>query len=186
MILPAPPAIFEHALVAPENLGEARHLLANQSDVHYWLGSPWSAAGEKRRRDGTGSPPPNFRGDFQQMRARAFSEMTFYSALAAGKTGAGRRRRKNFCLTCSPTPAPCKKRRRQIDYFATSLPAMLLFEDDLPFRQETAALFLQAQARLGLGQKAAAKALLRKVLRRDPSHAPAADLAAQIVPPEKS
>ena len=62
------------------------------------------------------------------------------------------------------------------DYFATSLPALLLFEDDLPFRQETTALFLQAQARLGLGQKAKAQALLRKVLRRDPNHAPAADL----------
>ena len=52
---------------------------------------------------------------------------------------------------------------------------MLLFEDDLQGRQFTAALFLEAQARLGLGQKSRAAALLRTVLKRDPSHALAAD-----------
>jgi len=64
----------------------------------------------------------------------------------------------------------------RIDYFATSLPTMLLFDDDLSFRQETTALFLRAQAQLGLGRTLKAKSLLRLVLRRDPSHALAADL----------
>jgi len=53
---------------------------------------------------------------------------------------------------------------------------MLLFDDDLQFRQETTAVFLQAQALLGLGRKAEAKKLLAIVLRRDPNHALAADL----------
>jgi hypothetical protein len=53
---------------------------------------------------------------------------------------------------------------------------MLLFADDLKSRQETTALFLQAQAQLGLGRKDKAHALLRAVLRRDPNHALAADL----------
>ena len=66
----------------------------------------------------------------------------------------------------------------QIDYFATSLPTMLLFADDLTARQRTTALFLEAQARLGLGQTAAAHRLLRQVLRRDPAHAAAHDLQA--------
>jgi hypothetical protein len=68
------------------------------------------------------------------------------------------------------------KAKAKIDYFATSLPAMLLFDDDIQFRQETTALFLQAQAYLGLGKKAAAKRLLAAVLQRDPNHAPALDL----------
>ena len=54
---------------------------------------------------------------------------------------------------------------------------MLLFDDDLQFRQETIALFLQAQARLGLGQKPHATELLSAVLKRDPNHALAADFA---------
>jgi Tfp pilus assembly protein PilF len=53
---------------------------------------------------------------------------------------------------------------------------MLLFDDDLQFRQETTALFLQAQAQLGLGKKLKAKRLLKAVLKRDPNHALAADL----------
>ncbi len=56
---------------------------------------------------------------------------------------------------------------------------MLLFEDDLQGRQETTALFLQAQACLRLGQRARGRKLLRKVLARDPNHALAADLMAQ-------
>ena len=64
----------------------------------------------------------------------------------------------------------------KIDYFATSLPTMLLFEDDLTRRQQTTALFFQAQAALGLGLKSKAKQLVAKVLARDPSHAGAADL----------
>ena len=71
-----------------------------------------------------------------------------------------------------------QKTQAKIDYFATSLPTMLLFDDDLQFRQETTALFLQAQAHLGLGRRAKATALLRTVLRRDPNHALAADLLA--------
>ena len=38
------------------------------------------------------------------------------------------------------------------DYVATSLPTMLLFDDDLQFPQETTAMFLQAQAQYGLGR----------------------------------
>jgi hypothetical protein len=53
---------------------------------------------------------------------------------------------------------------------------MILFDDDLQFRQETTALFLRAQAQLGVGRKAAAKSLLQIVLRRDPNHPLAADL----------
>ncbi len=55
---------------------------------------------------------------------------------------------------------------------------MLLFDDDLQFRQETTALFLQAQAQLGLGKISEAKSLLQTTLRRDPNHAAAADLLA--------
>ena len=69
-----------------------------------------------------------------------------------------------------------QKAEARIDYFATSLPTMLLFHDDPQSRQETMALFLQAQARLGLGQTARGRSWLRTVLDRDPNHALAADL----------
>jgi hypothetical protein len=56
---------------------------------------------------------------------------------------------------------------------------MLLFDDDLQRRQETTAMFLQAQAQLGLGRKLQVKKLLAAVLQRDPNHPLAADLISQ-------
>ena len=67
----------------------------------------------------------------------------------------------------------------KIDYFATSLPAMLLFNEDLVRRNQINALFLRAQAIAGLGQTHESQALLREVLNLDCSHAGASDLLSQ-------
>jgi tetratricopeptide (TPR) repeat protein len=168
---------FRAALESPRNLGEAKHLLANQSDIHYWLGCALSAADDEPKARAHWRTAATFKGDFQEMRTRQFSEKTFYSALAwrqlgrTGKADALLKKLLDYARKLEKTPA-------KIDYFATSLPTMLLFDDDLNERQQTTTLFLQAQARLGLGEKAKARRLLKKVLARDPSHALAADLLA--------
>ena len=68
----------------------------------------------------------------------------------------------------------------KIDYFATSLPAMLLFEENLVLRQEVSARFLRAQALLGLAQTGRGIALLSDVRDLDGNHQGAADLLASI------
>jgi hypothetical protein len=68
----------------------------------------------------------------------------------------------------------------KIDYFATSLPAMLIFEDDLQKRQTIQARLLAAQAKLGLEERGAAEKLLREILQDDPNHPLAADLLGSI------
>jgi hypothetical protein len=68
----------------------------------------------------------------------------------------------------------------KIDYFATSLPQMLLFDDDARKRNEVRADFLEAQARIGLGDPVAGRALLDGVLAADPNNAYAADLVAEL------
>ena len=70
--------------------------------------------------------------------------------------------------------------KARIEYFATSLPAMLLFEDDLQKRRTVTARFLEAQARLGLGQAAQARKCLEQVLAMDRNHGRAEDLLAEI------
>jgi hypothetical protein len=64
----------------------------------------------------------------------------------------------------------------KIDYFATSLPAMLLFEEDLARRNQIEAKFLRAQAFLGLDRKSEAAVLLNSVLEMDRNQLRAADL----------
>jgi len=166
---------FKEALHAPRNLSEAKHLLANQSDIHYWLGCALEGPGAKAHWFASA----NFKGDFQDMSVRAFSEMTYYSALSWGKLGQNTRAKKLLCDLLA-YGRQLQKAEAKIDYFATSLPTMLIFDDDLLFRQQTTALFLQAQARLGLGEKLPARDLLKQVLSRDPNHALAADLADEL------
>jgi tetratricopeptide (TPR) repeat protein len=166
---------FKNALTTPQNLGEAKHLLANQSDIDFWLGYALNLSREKAKTREHWQIAANFKGDFQEMSVRAFSEKTFYSALSLEKLGQKSKAKKLF-RDLLAYAKNLEKSAAKIDYFATSLPTMLLFDEDLQFRQETTALFLQAQAQLGLGKKSAAKNLLQKILRRDPNHALAADL----------
>src|SRR5262249_37742610 len=156
---------FEKALASPRNLSEAKHLLANQSNIHYWLGCALSALGDKKLARQYWRRAATFTGDFQRMSVRLVSEMTYYSARALEKLGRRAAARKllrdllAFGRKLQNTPA-------EIDYFATSLPTMLLFDDNLQFRQETTALFLQAQAHLGLRKSSRARVLLKTVLQR--------------------
>ena len=169
---------FSAALTVPRSLGEARHLLANQSDIHYWLGCALAANGNAREAREHWLAAATFKGDFQEMSVRAFSEMTYYSALAWEKLGRAAKAKK-LLRELLAYAQNLQKAEAKIDYFATSLPTMLLFDDDLQFRQETTALFLQAQALLGLGRIAEARKILATVLQRDPNHALAADLISE-------
>jgi len=186
-------AHFERALESPENLGEAKHLLANQSDIHYWLGVALHSLGEKEAAKTHWSTAAAFKGDFQEMRVRAFSEMTYYSAQAWERLGQKVKARKLY-LDLLNYAKKLHETEAKIEYFATSLPTMLLFDEDLQFRQEISALFLQAQAMLGLGHRAKAKGLLSILLRRDPNHPSATDLANEfnqtgksaLVPPQRT
>ena len=168
-------AHFAAALHVPETLGEAKHLLANQSDVHYWLGRACAAAKDDAAARRHWTLAAEFRGDFQGMRVRAYSEMTYYSTLALERLGrkeeaeATMKGLSAYAETLLATPA-------KIDYFATSLPTMLLFEQDLQRNQELSARFMLAQASLVLGDAARARDVLERVLCEDPNHAAAADL----------
>lgn len=166
---------LQAALTAPHNLGEARHLLANQGDIHYWLGVAFSLANEMKRAIQHWQTAATFKGDFQAMSVRAFSEMTYYSALSLKELGRNNQAQE-LLLGLLAYAQQLKKSKARLDYFATSLPALLLFDDNLQFRQQTTSLFLQAQAHLGLGRRTRTIALLRTVLKRDPSHALAGDL----------
>ncbi|MFH1496770.1 MAG: DUF5107 domain-containing protein, partial [Verrucomicrobiota bacterium] len=169
---------FTQAFAPTRNLGEVRHLLANQSDIHYWLGLALEKLGDAAGAKRHWKHAADFRGDFQEMSVRAYSDMTYYSALSLEKLERKPAARKllngllAYARRLAKTPA-------QIDYFATSLPTMLLFDDDLALRNEINARFLEAQARLGLGQRDRARSLLVSILQRDPAHALAADLLDQ-------
>jgi tetratricopeptide (TPR) repeat protein len=170
---------FEAALSCPENLGEARHFLANPSDIFYWLGVASDAAGDFQAAQRWWQRASQHKGDFQEMSVKSFSEMTYYNALALKRLGQ---------ITEASTllddllhhAEGLASQTVKIDYFATSLPAMLLFEDDLQKRNTATANFLMAQARFGLGEIVGARELLTQVLLLDRNHTLAADLLPEV------
>lgn len=168
---------FEAADHPPQSLNEARHLLANSSNIEFWLGEAWAAVGEQGRAAHHWQRAERQRGDFQQMQVQTHSEMTYWSALAL--RGLGRNDDANALFAAILAYAEVlEKKTPTMDYFATSLPTMLLFDEDMERRQHITATFLRAQALLGLGRLAAGQAALDEVLALDRSHAAARDLLA--------
>lgn len=167
--------LLRFAKTAPHRLGEARHLLANASDLHYRLGCALEAAGDKSAADSEFKHAADAEGDFRDMSVHPYGEMTVYSALAAGKLK--RRARQRALLNGLVAYArTLRQQPARIDYFATSLPTMLLFEDDLKRKQLILSLLLEGQALWAMGREREGKAKLRRVLKLDPSHAAARDL----------
>ncbi len=170
---------FEAALHPPHSLGEARHLLANQSDVHYWLGKALTDAGRTEEASRWLTLAAEFAGDFLGMEVRAYSEKTFFSALsllALGRKDDAEKllgELRAYAEETMETPA-------KIDYFATSLPTMLLFDDDLQLRRRVSAHVMLAEAAIGLGDKETGREHLQAALKLDPNHALAADLLSDL------
>ena len=166
---------FRAALQPPVNLSEARHLLASQNDIYYWIGVAHEALGEHEEASSWWCRATRQRGDFQQMSVRRISDMTYWTAMAHLRLGASELGRGLFREILEYS-AEIENTKAKIDYFATSLPAMLLFEDDLQRRNQVEALFLRSQALSGLGSNDEAVASLLDLLRLDCNHTGAADL----------
>lgn len=159
----------------PETLGEAQHLLVNLSILDYWMGVAHEDCGEPTEAVRYLERAARAQGDFRQMQIQTVSDRTYWSALALRRLGREQeavdlfRKIQEYALALrQQTPV--------IDYFATSLPEMLLFEEDLKDRQTVHASFLEAQALLGLGATRDALERLHQMLGMDRNHTGAIDL----------
>lgn len=103
------------------------------------------------------------------MSTRPYSEMTYFSVLAWRRLGE-EERAAGLVAGLEAYVAELRATPARVDYFATSLPTMLLFTDDLAARRETTAAFLAAQAAELRGRSDEARARIAEVLTRDPNH----------------
>ncbi|WP_319412575.1 DUF5107 domain-containing protein [uncultured Cohaesibacter sp.] len=168
-------AAFDKAMTSPQTLGEARHLLANQSDAHYWAGVAHARAGNEQKAQENWTLAADFKGDFLDMEVRAFSEKTYYSILSM-KALRRNQEAEDLCNALEDYVQELLTKPAKIDYFATSLPTMLIFEDDIQLRQSIAAYVMLGQLALVRGQCAVAKDWLSRALKEDPNHALASEL----------
>jgi hypothetical protein len=98
------------------------------------------------------------------------AEMIFFQGLALARLRRDEEARGRFnCLI--DYGERNKDRAVSIDYFAVSLPDMLIFDDDLSQRARVFCTYLQALGRLGNGDLRRARGLLEAVTCEDPAYA---------------
>jgi tetratricopeptide (TPR) repeat protein len=166
---------FETILRPPQSLGEAKHLLANQSEVWFWIGVSHAQLGLRLEAEEWWARATHQRGDFREMSVRTISEMNLWSAMAYKCLGK-KDEAAELLQAIFDHSVELERTTAEIDYFATSLPAMLLFEEDLERRNKIEAFYLRGQALFGMGKADDAKHLLGEVLLLDRNHGGAADL----------
>ncbi|HVU48811.1 MAG TPA: DUF5107 domain-containing protein [Terracidiphilus sp.] len=152
---------FEAARRYPENLGEGKHLLTLERDLDYFSGLAAQQLGDAEtaqcfwKAAAAPLPSPGAHSYFQALALQSLHQPE-----------AGHQVLKDL----EQYAKDMLSTKSRIDYFATSLPNLLLFKDDLVKRNRIEAHTLLALVKDGVGDRAVAAGLLRDVLAEDPNH----------------
>ena len=152
---------FEAARHYPENLGEGKHLLTLERDLDYFSGLAAEQLGEAelaRSYWNAAAAPLSAVGMHSWFQAQALRKLDNQQAAH------------NVFTTLAELARQQMTKEPKIDYFATSLPNLLLFDDDLVKRDRVESLVLSALAANGLGDDARALEQLHQVVVEDLNH----------------
>ena len=139
----------EKAIDTPENLGEAYHLLQAKADVNYLRGMALRGLGKAGESRAALLAAAEEAGDFQAMAVTEYSELSYWRGLALKELGRKDDAKALFAGMKAFAEKGLKKPFK-IDYFATSLPLLLIFEDDLEAVKNARMENLKALAEKGL------------------------------------
>lgn len=170
---------FTGAMDTPENLGEAYHPLQAKADVNYWIGMALKALGRVEEAERCFLDSANETGDFSEMALTAHSPLSYFRGLSLRELGRAAEARALFADLKAFAEAGLGETAK-IDYFATSLPNLLVFEEDLQARRDAGNHLLQALALHGLGETRAARNALDRTLAFTRSDQRAADLSREL------
>ncbi|OZM81224.1 DUF5107 domain-containing protein [Pseudonocardia sp. MH-G8] len=171
-------AFLDAALDPPASLGEARHPLASTAALQLRRGDALAAAGDADAARAAWEAAVRD-GDFRAMSADPHSEATCSSVLALRRLGRDAEARERtaslraFVDALEAAPAT-------VDYFATSLPSMLLFAEDPAVARDRRVAFLRAQLDVLDGAPELARERLGALLAQDTHHIDALELAGSL------
>ncbi len=178
-------AFAQAAFLPPTTLGEDRHLLANVSHLDLLLGDCLRAVGDEAGARSAWGRAAASQGDFVSMATTEHSERSASAILALERLGRSEEAtaRATALLSWAEDEGA---RPARIDYFATSLPTMLLFQEDLQVRQQLTCDVIRAQAYQALGDAEGARTLVAAVLGVDPSEPFALELCSLLDDPTRA
>jgi tetratricopeptide (TPR) repeat protein len=163
--------LLEKAQVYPDNLGEGKLFGTQENDIFYWLGCAYEGLNQpekateyfKKATDGLDEPSAAVFYNDQQ------PDKIFYQGLAWRKLGDNARATNIFNKLV--TFGDCHLNDDiKIDYFAVSLPNLLIFEDDLNVRNQAHCHYIQGLGYLGLEKMDEANRSFGTVLNVDAEH----------------
>lgn len=163
--------LLADAQAYPHNLGEGKLFGAQENDIFYWLGCAYEGLGNAEKAKeyfikatiGLDEPSAAIFYNDQQ------PDKIFYQGLAWKKLGDQQRASIIFHKLID-YGVKHSEDEVKIDYFAVSLPDLLIFDADLNGRNRVHCLFLQGLGYLGLGRYDEASRFFASVLKLDASH----------------
>lgn len=165
---------LESAQIYPHNLGEGKLFGSQENDIHYWLGRAYENLGMKalskenykKASKGLSDPSPAMFYNDQQ------PDKIFYQGLALLKLERSEEANDRFKNLIEYGEKHINEVVK-LDYFAVSLPDLLIWEEDLNIRNKINCHYLIGLGNLGLGKLELATNAFKKVLDADLYHLPA-------------
>ncbi|MGF7080188.1 DUF5107 domain-containing protein [Mucilaginibacter sp. UYCu711] len=163
--------LLTRAQAYPHNLGEGKLFGAAENDIFYWLGCAYEGLNDvaqaqqyfRKATQGLAEPSAAIFYNDQQ------PDKIFYQGLAWQKLGEGTKATIIFNKLVQFGQQHLNDEVK-IDYFAVSLPNLLIFDDDLNIRNQAHCLYIQGLGHLGLQKLVEAKQAFTEVLELDAEH----------------
>ena len=162
---------LEKSKTYPHNLGEGKLHGAQENDIDYWLGCAYQGMGEqgkasecwKQASRGLSEPAAAWFYNDQQ------PDKIFYQGLALMKLGACDEAKNRFGKLVDFGKKHLHDEVK-VDYFAVSMPDLLIWEEDLQIRNEIHCRYMMGLGYLGLGNSKQAHEELDIVISLDINH----------------
>lgn len=163
--------LLKECLEYPHNLGEGKLSGAQENDFHYWLGCAYEGLeqpGEtikywKLAKEGNTEPAAAIFYNDQK------PDKIFYQGLALFKLGLQNKANIRFDKLISFGEKHLDDTIK-LDYFAVSLPDLLIWEDDLTYRNKIHCHYILGLGNYGLGEMTKAKTHLLEAAKMDVNH----------------
>ncbi len=163
--------LLNQCLEYPTNLGEGKLYGTQENEVNYWLGCAYEKLSQtdkafsywEQAKVGNTKPAAAIFYNDQK------PDKIFYQGMALLKLG----RNAEACIRFNALISYGEEHMNdtiKLDYFAVSLPDLLIWDDDLTFRNKVHCHYLLGLGHLGLGETAKAKKQLTEASKMDINH----------------
>jgi tetratricopeptide (TPR) repeat protein len=163
--------LLVRAQTYPHNLGEGKLFGTQENDIFYWLGRAYEGLNDEANvkkyfeAAAIGLDDPKAAVFYNDQKP----DKMFYQGLALRELGQQKKADALFQKLIDYGITNINVEMK-IDYFAVSLPDLLIFDDDMNLRNRLHAIYLQGLGHLGLGDLSKANDLFEQVLDVNASH----------------